>query len=367
MDARNSDPAAEVAADGGAQPGAVESTEAYFRAASAVLAMRADSAETDNSAAILQRHYGLTGTLATLSSEVERTVAVDVADGRRLILKTSTRPEALDSFRFQAEAIAGVQGPVGFVAPDVLSTNTGDLMFTDDGVCGYLQTRLEGTALHQAEPTPDLLFQTGSALARLDLALAPLPLPATDRPMLWHIGCWPRLMGYAQHLPAGLIAKQVAGAMGDYVDTIEPHIRNLTWQVTHNDPSPFNTMVTDQGLGFIDFGDGCRNPRIQDLAIAASHAVKDPALPLGGAEHLIAGYASVIPLSPLEARLLVGLMRARQGALILVNYWRAHLFPAEAQYIKKNVARAEYGLTILTALTAATGEAAVLAALSPRP
>ena len=79
---------------------------------------------------------------------------------------------------------------------------------------------------------------------------------------------------------------------------------------------------------------------------------------------LIAGYASVIPLSALEARLLVGLMRARQSALILVNYWRAHLFPDEARYIKKNVARAEHGLSILAPLGVAAGEAAVLAARS---
>ena len=106
------------------------------------------------------------------------------------------------------------------------------------------------------------------------------------------------------------------------------------------------------------------SPRIQDLAIAASHVVKDPTTALGGAEYLIAGYASVIPLSALEARLLVGLMRARQSALILINYWRSHLFPAEAQYIKKNVPRAEHGLSILTPLSVDEGEAAVLAAMS---
>jgi Ser/Thr protein kinase RdoA (MazF antagonist) len=92
--------------------------------------------------------------------------------------------------------------------------------------------------------------------------------------------------------------------------------------------------------------------------------VIDPALPLGGAEQLISGYGAVVPLSALEARLLVGLMRARQSALILVNYWRANLFPADAQYIKKNVARAERGLEILAPLSADAGKAAVLAAAS---
>jgi Ser/Thr protein kinase RdoA (MazF antagonist) len=171
-------------------------------------------------------------------------------------------------------------------------------------------------------------------------------------------------MEFAQYLPSGPIAEQVGMAMREYVEFVEPHISSVAWQVTHNDPSPFNMMVTGQGMGFIDFGDGCWSPRIQDLAIAASHVVRDPTLLLGGAEQLIAGYASVIPLSALEARLLVGLMRTRQSALILVNYWRSHFFPADAQYIKKNVARAEHGLSILAPLGGASGEAAVLAAVS---
>jgi Ser/Thr protein kinase RdoA (MazF antagonist) len=343
---------------------AAASTDAYFRAAAAVLAMRSDSSEPDMSAALLKRHYGVTGSIATLSSEVERTVAVNLPDGRRLILKASTRPEAVDSFRFQTAAMAGLQGAGGFVAPAVLRTSSGALMFEQEGVCGYLQTRIEGIPLHQAMPTPSLLFRTGSALARLDLALAQVNVLAAHRPVLWHVGCWSRLMELEQYLPCGSIADSIRAAMADYVEFVEPQISNVVWQVTHNDPSPFNMMVTGQGLGFIDFGDGCWSPRIQDLAIAASHVVTDPTLALGGAEHLIAGYASVIALSTLEARLLVGLMRARQSALILVNYWRSHLFPADAQYIKKNVARAEHGLSILAPLGVASGEAAVLAAIS---
>lgn len=316
------------------------------------------------SGALLKRHYGLAGSIRTLSSEVERTDEVALPDGRRLILKTSTNPEALDSFRFQSAALAGLEGRADVLSPRALRTRSGALMFEDEGVCGYLQTRIEGIPLHQATPTPELLFQTGSALARLDLALAQVDLPAVDRPVLWNIGCWPWLMDLAQYLPFGRIADHVRAAMAEYGESVEPQIANLAWQVTHNDPSPFNMIVTDRGLGFIDFGDGGWSPRIQDLAIAASHVVTDPALPLGGAEHLIAGYATELPLSAVEARLLTGLMRARQSALILVNYWRAQLFPAEAEYIKKNVARAERGLSILAPLDIASGEAAVLAAIS---
>ncbi|UWU80523.1 phosphotransferase [Bradyrhizobium huanghuaihaiense] len=343
---------------------AAKSAETYFRAAAAALAMRSGSSGPDMSATLLKRHYGVTGSIATLSSEVERTVEVGIPDGGRCILKTSTRPEAVDSFRFQTSAMAGLQEAAGFVAPAVLRTSSGVLMFEEEGICGYLQTRIEGIPLHQVVPTPELLFRTGCALARLDLALAQVDVLAAHRPVLWHVGCWSRLMELEQYLPSGSVADSVRAAMAEYLEFVEPQLSNVVWQVTHNDPSPFNMIVTGQGLGFIDFGDGCWSPRIQDLTIAASHLVSDSTLPLGGAEYLIAGYASVIALSRLEARLLVGLMRARQSALILVNYWRAHLFPADAHYIKKNVARAEHGLSILEPLDVALGEAAVLAAVS---
>ncbi|WP_287254457.1 hypothetical protein [Mesorhizobium sp.] len=63
-------------------PNAAASTDAYFRAAAASLARRPGASEPDMSAALLKRHYGLTGSIATLSSEVERTVEVNLSDGR---------------------------------------------------------------------------------------------------------------------------------------------------------------------------------------------------------------------------------------------------------------------------------------------
>jgi Ser/Thr protein kinase RdoA (MazF antagonist) len=339
------------------------SSEAYFRSAAAVMTTRPSEVAQDLSARLLASHYGLTGSINVLSSEIERTTEVHLLDGSRLILKTSARPEAIDSFRFQSEALAALEGASGFVTPRIVRTGGGTLMFRDNGVSGYLQTRLVGASLHEAPKASDLLYEAGKALGMLNLALGPVNLPAMHRPILWHIGCWPKLLELEGHLPSGQIAKFVRLAMASFSDFIAPQLGNVAWQVVHNDPSPFNTLVTDDGIGFIDFADGCWGPRIQDLAIAASHVVNDPSLALGGAEHLIAGYASVVPLSHLEASFLVGLMKARQSALILINYWRANLFPEDAPYIKKNVARAEHGLSILESL-GGKASAAVLRAIS---
>lgn len=321
----------------------------YFEAAAAGLAMLPDAAEADASAALLLQHYGKHGAVTALSSEVESTFAARLEDGQRFILKTSSRPQAIQGFQFQSAVLAGLDGAEGVLAPEAFATVSGALMFEQDGVCGYLQSCIDGIPLHEVLRTPQLLHAVGAALARLNLAMADLRPPAARRPVLWNIACWPWLLELERHLPAGRTADLARAAVADYAERLAPQVAELDWQVTHNDPSPHNMIETGEGIAFIDFGDGGWNPRIQDLAIAAGHFVSDPSLPLGGAEHVIAGYASVAPLSDREAALLPGLMRARQGALILVNYWRSHLFPAAAPYIMKNVKRAEQGLAILAA------------------
>ena len=233
------------------------SSEAFFRAAAAVMATQPSEVAQDLPARLLASHYGLNGSINVLSSEIERTTEVSLLDGSRLILKTSARPEAIDSFRFQSEAIAALEGASGFVTPRVVRTGGGTLMFREDGVSGYLQTRLLGSSLHEAPRTSELLYEAGKALGMLDLALRPANLPAMHRPILWHIGCWPKLLELERHLPSAQIAESVRLAMASFSDFIAPQLGNVAWQVVHNDPSPFNTLVTDDGIGFIDFGDGC--------------------------------------------------------------------------------------------------------------
>lgn len=336
----------------------------YFETAASGLALLPDVSEPDLP---LERHYGLSGSLTTLSSEVERTFEAHITDGRRLILKTSSRPQARESFRFQSAALAGLNGAAGVLTPKVIPTLSGTLMFEERGVGGYLQTRIDGVPLHKVPRTPCTLYKVGVALARIDLALARVKAPASQRPVLWNISCWPRLIELEQYLPIGPTADRVRAAMDGYIEFVAPYLPALSWQITHNDPSPFNMLLTRGGVAFIDFGDGGWNPRVQDLAIAAGHFVTEAETPLGGAEYVIAGYASLICLSDVEIKLLVGLIRARHSALVLINNWRARLFPADARYILKNVVRAEQGLSILAGLDASASEAAVRSAMALDP
>jgi Ser/Thr protein kinase RdoA (MazF antagonist) len=337
----------------------VNSDDEYFRQAMECLRIKPQRVETSSLHDVLHRHYGVQGSISVLNSEVEHTAEVELPAGNRLILKTSSEPQALESFRFQSSTIAKLGADPDFIVPQILATSSGTLMFEEPRICGYVQSRLDGRPVSEMTISPDLLYKAGRALGKLDLALRQIEVPGIHRPILWHIKCWPRLQGLEAYLPSGPIAESVRRTMRSYTDFVQPRLGEVEWQITHNDPSPFNMLVASDRIAFIDFGDGCWGPRIQDLAIAASHFVRESTMALGGAEYLIAGYTAVLPLSPLETSLLVELMRARQSALILVNYWRSHLFPTEAAYIKKNVARAEHGLSILSSLSRAEAEVAV--------
>ncbi|MCX7282783.1 MAG: phosphotransferase [Novosphingobium sp.] len=351
-----------------AQPAAMpDAGQAFFAEAAALLAMLPDEACPQEAAGLLHQHYGIAATVTPLSSEVEQTFEARLHDGPRLILKTSARPQAIDSFRFQSAVLAGLADDAGIIVPRIIPTASGAPMFGNGSGGGYLQSCMDGPALHKLPPAPGLLRDIGAALALLNLAMKGLEPQSSRRPVLWNIACWPWLMELNRTLPEGPTATLVRRAMAEYAGHVAPQIRELDWQVTHNDPSPFNMIATPGGIGFIDFGDGGWNPRIQDLAIAAGHFVADPALPLGGAEHVIAGYAAVLPLSDMEIALLPGLMRARQSALVLINHWRAQLFPEAARYIMKNVHRAEQGLAVLAPLDASAGAQAVRAATTLTP
>lgn len=59
------------------------------------------------------------------------TVAVDLPEGRRLNLKTPTRPEARERFRFQAGRLLRCKGAAGVVVPGVLRSLTGEAALSD--------------------------------------------------------------------------------------------------------------------------------------------------------------------------------------------------------------------------------------------
>ena len=131
---------------------------------------------------------------------------------------------------------------------------------------------------------------------------------------------------------------------------IAPHLATLRTQIVHNDLNPHNVLVDpvdpDRITGVLDFGDMVETPLVCDAAVAASYQI-DPAAPWASLETFAAAYHAVLPLTPLEARLLPDLTATRMLTTLAIASARAARYPDNAAYILRNVPSAAAGLTAL--------------------
>jgi Ser/Thr protein kinase RdoA (MazF antagonist) len=132
-----------------------------------------------------------------------------------------------------------------------------------------------------------------------------------------------------------------------YLDAFEqdvaPALAALPSQIIHNDLSPSNFLVDEAGTGLagvLDFGDMVHAPRIAEIAIAASYQMTPLGDPLGVLSAVVAGYESVLPLTPQEQGHVLDLVLARLVQRIAIPSWRALRFPGNGVYILRSRAAA---------------------------
>ena len=124
-------------------------------------------------------------------------------------------------------------------------------------------------------------------------------------------------------------------------ERVLPRFGNLRWQVIYNDLNPSNVLVDpddpDRVVGIIDFGDMVRAPLIVDVAVAATYQLRHTPDPFEAATQFIAAYHSVTPLEETETDLLFDLVATRLAMSVIINTWRATLYPENRDYIMRNV------------------------------
>jgi Ser/Thr protein kinase RdoA (MazF antagonist) len=182
-----------------------------------------------------------------------------------------------------------------------------------------LLSYLEGRPLVSVAPhTPELLWETGHLLGRVDAALADFTHPAMRRDLHWdlqHAAATIRQYGAAirdpgqRALPALFLAR--------YEAEVTPRLGDLRRGVIHSDGNDHNllTAVGADGAahisGLIDFGDMVHAPLLFEPAIAAAYLLLDKAEPLGAAARVVAGYHAALPLAEEEIDLLPTLIAIR--------------------------------------------------------
>ena len=305
---------------------------------------------------LAETHWGLTGTLHPLTSERDQNHRLDTASGRfTLKLANPAEPAALTDFQTGALLHTASTAP-GLPTPRVIPARDGrSIIDTPDGALRLL-TWLPGTPLAHLPRTPALAASIGSALGRLDAALAGFHHPASDHHLLWDIRNTRDLAPLTSALAPDLKPRIVA-FLARFDRQIAPALAQLPRQVIHGDFNPHNLLADPADparlTGILDFGDMVLSHRICDLAVAASYLI-DPADPAALLVPLTRACHRANPLTRPELRLLPELITARLVTTLVISAWRAARYPENAPYILRNAPTSRAGLDALTDTAALT-------------
>ncbi len=285
-------------------------------------------------AELLQRDYGITGTLKELVSERDQNFQVETANAS-FVLKIANAREDRGFLDLQnavlrhieaTDATLGVQRLVpGREGADIVDWHMGSAIHAV-----RLLTYLPGRLLSSVAVTPALLESLGGFMGRLSQALQGFGHPAAHRPgFLWNLD---EVMAVKPWLadvkpePRDLVARIFAR----YENNVLPGLPHLRGAVLHQDANDNNIVVNQHGTevtGLIDFGDMTYGRQINELAVTLAYTLLDAEDIYKAAAPLISAYAKLFAITEAEADVLFDLAAARLAASVCISSHRAKDYP----------------------------------------
>jgi Ser/Thr protein kinase RdoA (MazF antagonist) len=295
----------------------------------------------------------LRGDYTSLVSERDQNFRLTLADSRRYVVKVTSLREAAETSDFQLGALRHLEG-ADVDVPVVVRALDGAAYGFVDARAGRHRLRVvtwvDGEPLQAAGIDTARAARLGEALARLDIALQSYSCRGDNPVLLWDLqraGDLRSMLGFVDDEAS---RQRVARVVDDFEASVLPAAADLPIQVIHGDANPDNVLVTQDGIGFIDFGDLVRAPRVFDVAIAAAYlrCVDDD--PLRLMRPFIESYHATSPLRDDEASLLFDLVRARLATTVTLLFWRLRDRPSDDEYRRKSLRCERPALRFLAAL-----------------
>ncbi|MGV8989266.1 MAG: phosphotransferase [Cypionkella sp.] len=308
----------------------------------------------DEALVLVQAHWGLTGSLAALTSERDLNYRL-TTPASRYVVKLANPAEPVAVTRFQTRALLHLETSA-LPVPRVLRTTVGATeVATPHGMLRVL-TYLDGQPLHLTTKSTTQRQAIGRVAALLTLGLQGFTDPAARQDLQWDIRHAARLRPLLPHIPKDLRTLCTA-TLNSFEDEVLPHLADCRWQVVHNDLNPHN-LLTDPAdptkiAGILDFGDMVETPLVCDMAVAASYQV-DPDAPFDSLADFARAYHATLPLTALEQGLFPALTATRMLTTLAIASARAARYPDNAPYILRNVGSASAGLRALQNLNLST-------------
>jgi 4-aminobutyrate aminotransferase-like enzyme len=286
----------------------------------------------DQACQILEQLYGRRCNAAqALPSERDQNFKLCLEDGACFVLKIANRdedPGALDAQDQMLDHLAGMNVPgrvrtIDGGATGIVRDETGASHFV------RLLTYLPGTVLAKVEPHSDkLLSEVGAFMGRLDWRLANFDHPAARRRFHWdlqHAGhTIAEHIDYIQDRERHALVERF---LETYHSHLCPALPMLRRSVIHHDGNDHNLLVSETGVGLIDFGDFVYSCTVFEAAVTAAYAMLGKPDPLAAAAQVIGGYHGANPLTELETELLYYLIGLRLATSVSMSAFQQRMEP----------------------------------------
>lgn len=267
--------------------------------------------------------YGLIGDDRELPSERDQNFLLS-AGGARYVLKIANALEKREMLDAQNRAMEHVSG-LGLL-PKLVRSLRGEKIevVSVNGVDHFVRlvTYVEGTPMGNVKRhSPEMMFDLGRKLGKLDEALQGFDHPALHRNFHWD---FVNGLGIVRKNVKLVRDKKIRAMVLELAANFEkltlPLLPRLRKSAIYNDANDFNVLVgggtdiysRDQSVtGFIDLGDMVHGYTVGDLAIAIAYAILDKQNPLAVAAEIVRGYHSSFALTEDELAALWGLVMLR--------------------------------------------------------
>jgi Ser/Thr protein kinase RdoA (MazF antagonist) len=268
---------------------------------------------TEQATTIVQRLYGLGGTLKILNGERDLNYLLDTDSGR-YVFKIANQDEPYGMLECQHQVLQRLltDNVLQQQASSLRSVNGRviEVITSESGINHYCRilNYVEGDLLSSINPqSTGLFYDLGNTLAQIDLSLQGFSHQALDRPLLWNMcDALTTLERFKPLLASDEKRNLIEYFESHFRNSVLPFTDDLRTGVIHNDANDNNVLVTlnpdsQQAIAsIIDFGDMVISWFAAEPAIAAAYAMLGKDAPLDAAVAIIKGYHALLPLNEAE-------------------------------------------------------------------
>ncbi|XP_019495790.1 PREDICTED: hydroxylysine kinase isoform X1 [Hipposideros armiger] len=283
--------------------------------------------------------------------------AKDTTDGpTEYVLKVSNTESSKtpDLIEVQSHIILFLRA-AGFPTASVCRTkadNVTSLVSVDSGseVRSYLVrllTYLPGRPIAEIPISPQLLYEIGRLAAKLDKTLEKFQHPKLSslhrENFIWNLKNVPLLEKYLYALGQNRNREMIEQVIQLFKDEVMTKLHHFRECINHGDFNDHNILIESsksacgdaiyQVSGILDFDDMSYGYYVFEVAITIMYMMIESKSPIQVGGHVLAGFESVIPLTPVERGALFPLVCSRFCQSLVMAAYSCQLHPENEEYL----------------------------------